>query len=169
MKSGQSRSFLFCDGGMDTRRIVEYVSGVLEPILEQNGIELVNVALLNERGRWILRVTIDREEGVKVDHCSLVSRELSVHLDVDDQIPVRYHLEVSSPGLDRPLKTEMDFQRFSGREVFIKTHRSVSGRKRIRGTLEGIDEGIVRVLLEDGNTLEISLEDISSAQLDYRF
>ncbi len=142
---------------------------VLEPVAEQNGLELVEVNFLHEGGRWILRVTIDCEEGVTVSHCTLISRELGVHLDVEDLIPVRYHLEVSSPGLDRPLKDEKDFVRFSGKEVYIRTHRSVSGRKKIRGTLKGIEGGVVRVLLEDGNTLEVPLEDISSARLDFRF
>ncbi|UCF32173.1 MAG: ribosome maturation factor RimP [bacterium] len=147
--------------------MVEHVTRTLDPILDQEGIELVDVTFLNEGGRWILRVTIDHDQGVTLDRCSLVSRELSVHLDVEDLIPVRYHLEVSSPGLDRPLKNEVDFERFSGREVLIKTHRSVSGRKKIRGTLQGIVDGIVRVLLDEGNTLEIPIEDISSARLDY--
>lgn len=154
---------------MDTRRITGEVVKVLEPIVDQSGLEIVEVTLKNEGGRWILRVTIDCETGVTVDHCTMVSRELSVHLDVADLIPVRYHLEVSSPGLDRPLVSERDFERFAGRPVVVRTHRSISGRKRIRGTLEGIDDGVVRVRLEDGNALDVPLEDMSSARLDYKF
>jgi ribosome maturation factor RimP len=152
---------------MDIKEIVIQIARVLEPIVGQHGLEVVEVTLKSEGGRWILRVTIDCETGVKVEHCTMVSRELSVHLDVGDLIPVRYHLEVSSPGLDRPLKNERDFERFTGRSVMIKTHRSVSGLKKIRGTLEGIDEGVVKVRLENGNLLDVSMEDMSSARLDY--
>jgi ribosome maturation factor RimP len=154
---------------MDTRRIVERIHEILIPVLDQLGLELVEITLRVEGGRWILRVTIDREEGVQVHHCTAVSREISVHLDVDDLIPVKYYLEVSSPGLDRPLKDENDFERFTGRLVKIKTTRSIAGRKKINGTIEGIEDGVVRVLLEDDLRLEVPVEDISSARLDYKF
>ena len=154
---------------MDTRRVVERIHEILIPVMDQLGLELVEVTLRVEGGRWILRVTIDREEGVQVQHCTAVSRELSVHLDVEDLIPVKYFLEVSSPGLDRPLKDENDFERFAGRLVKIKTNRSVSGRRKISGTIEGIEDGVVSVLLEEGISLKVPMEDISSARLDYKF
>jgi ribosome maturation factor RimP len=154
---------------MDTRHIVSRVSEVLDPILQESGLELVDVTLRTEGGHWILRVTIDFEGGITVDHCTFVSRELGVHLDVEDLIPVKYYLEVSSPGLDRPLREERDFERFSGRRVLIRTHRSVAGRRKLGGTLEGIAEGTVSVLLDDGTRLEVPVEDISSARLDYEF
>ena len=154
---------------MDTRRIVERIREILIPILDQLGLELVEIILRVEGGRWILRVTIDCEGGIQVHHCTKVSRELNVHLDVEDLIPVKYYLEVSSPGLDRLLKDESDFERFTGRLVKIKTNRSVAGRKKISGTIEGIEDGVVRVLLEDDILLEVPVEDISSARLDYKF
>jgi ribosome maturation factor RimP len=154
---------------MDTRRIVSRIREVLDPILHQSDLELVDVTLRTEGGRWILRITIDCEGGVTVHHCTFVSRELGVHMDVEDLIPVKYYLEVSSPGLDRPLKEEKDFERFSGRRVLIRTHRSVEGRRKIGGTLAGIADGIVTVDLEDGTRLEVPVEDISSAKLDYEF
>jgi len=154
---------------MDTRRVIERIHEILEPVLDQQGLELVEATLRVEGGRWILRVTIDREDGVQVHHCTAVSRELSVHLDVEDLIPVKYFLEVSSPGLDRPLKDEGDFERFTGRLVKIKTNRSVSGRRKISGTIEGIEDGVVRILLDDDIRLEVPMEDISSARLDYKF
>ncbi len=154
---------------MDTRRVIDRITKILDPILEEMDLELVEVILRVEGGRWILRITIDCETGVKVHHCTKVSKELSVHLDVEDFIPVKYYLEVSSPGLSRPLKDEKDFERFSGRLVAIKTHRSVGGRKKIRGTLEGIENGIVKVMLEEGVRLEVPVEDISTARLDYKF
>lgn len=154
---------------MDTRRIVERVSEILGPVLDQLGLELVEITFRVEGGRWILRVTIDCEGGVQVQHCTAVSRELGVHLDVEDLIPVKYYLEVSSPGLDRPLKDEDDFRRFTGRLVKIKVSRSIGGRKKINGTIEGIENGVVSVLLEDGLRLEVPVEDITSARLDYKF
>ena len=154
---------------MDTRRVIDRITKILDPIVEQLDLELVEVILRVEGGRWILRITIDCETGVKVHHCTKVSKELSVHLDVEDFIPVKYYLEVSSPGLNRPLKDEKDFERFAGRLIAIKTHRSVGGRKKIRGTLEGIESGIVKVMLEEGVRLEVPVEDISTARLDYKF
>jgi ribosome maturation factor RimP len=154
---------------MDIQRVIERISEILVPVLEQFGLELVEITLRVEGGRWILRVTIDREEGVQVHHCTAVSRELSVHLDVEDLIPVKYYLEVSSPGLDRPLKDEKDFKRFAGRLVKIKTSRSIAGRKKISGTIEGIEDGVVSVILEGDIRLEVPVEDISSARLDFKF
>ncbi len=143
---------------MNTQRIIDRIHEVLTPVLDQQGLELVEITLRVEGGRWILRVTIDREEGVQLHHCTAVSRELSLHLDVEDLIPVKYFLEVSSPGLDRPLKNERDFERFAGRLVKIKTNRSVSGRKKISGTIEGIEDGVVRILLEDDIRLEVPVD-----------
>jgi ribosome maturation factor RimP len=154
---------------MDTQRILERIREILIPVLDQVGLELVEITLRVEGGRWILRVTIDHEDGVQVHHCTKVSRELSVHLDVEDLIPVKHYLEVSSPGLDRPLKDEGDFERFTGRLVKIKTNRSIAGRKKISGTIDGIENGVVRILLEDDIRLEVPVEDISSARLDYKF
>ena len=154
---------------MDIQSIVERIQEILTPVLEQRGLELVEVILRVEGGHWILRVTIDREEGVQVHHCTAVSRELNVHMDVEDLIPVKYFLEVSSPGLDRPLKNESDYDRFKGRLVKIKTNHPVAGRRKISGTIEGIENGVLSVLLEDDIRLEVPVEDISSARLDYKF
>lgn len=137
--------------------------------MRQSDLELVDVTLRTEGGRWILRVTIDCEGGVTVDHCTFVSRELGVHLDVEDLIPVKYYLEVSSPGLDRPLKEEKDFVRFCGRRVLIRTHRSVAGLRKIGGTLRGFSDGIVEVDLGDGTRVDVPIEDISSAKLEFEF
>jgi ribosome maturation factor RimP len=154
---------------MDTRHIIERIHEILAPVLDQRGLELVDVTLRVEGSHWILRVTIDREEGVQVHHCTAVSRELNVHMDVEDLIPVKYFLEVSSPGLDRPLKNESDYDRFKGRLVKIKTNHPVAGRKKISGIIEGIENGVLSVLLEDDIRLEVPMEDILSARLDYKF
>ena len=154
---------------MDNRAITERIREILRPILDRNGLELVDVTLRSEMGRWILRITIDHEGGVTVDHCAAVSRDLAVHLDVEDLVPVKYYLEVSSPGLDRPLKEERDFERFAGRQVLIRTHRSVEGRRKITGKLEGIEDGVVSVALLDGAKIRVPVEDISSARLDFEF
>ena len=152
---------------MDTHGIVDYITRIVEPITGRLGLELVDVAFRSEDGRWVLRVTIDHEDGVKVAHCTAVSKELGVHLEVEDPIPVRYHLEVSSPGLDRPLKNEGDFERFAGRQILIRTHRSVAGRRKIRGILEGVENGVAQVRMADGTLVEVPMEDISFARLAY--
>ena len=153
----------------DANRVIGQIREILDPILIERELELVEITFRMEGGRWILRITIDHDDGIKVEHCTRVSRELSVHLDVEDFIEVKYYLEVSSPGLDRPLKDEKDFEKYAGRLVFIKTHRLVEGRKKIRGALEGIEDGIVTVLLEDETRIEVPMEDISSARLDFKF
>ncbi|GBE15917.1 MAG TPA: ribosome maturation factor RimP [Proteobacteria bacterium] len=152
---------------MDTRGIVDYITRIVEPITGRLGLELVEVTFRNEDGRWILRVTIDHENGVKVRHCTVVSRELGVHLEVEDPISVQYNLEVSSPGLNRPLKNERDFERFTGRQVSIKTHRPVAGRRKLQGILEGVEDGVARVRMADGTPVEVPLEDMSSARLTF--
>jgi len=151
---------------MDNRGAVDYITRIVGPITGRLGLELVEVTFRNENGRWILRVTIDHEGGVKVSHCTAVNRELGVHLEVDDPISVRYHLEVSSPGLDRPLKNEGDFKRFAGRQVFIRTHRPVEGLRKIRGVLDGVEDGVAQVRMADGTLVKVPMEEMSSARLD---
>jgi ribosome maturation factor RimP len=154
---------------MDANRVIGQIREILDPILKEYDLELVEVTFRMEDGRWVLRITIDHEDGIKVHHCTRVSRELSVHMDVEDFIEVKYYLEVSSPGLDRPLKDEKDYEKYAGKLVAIKAHRSIAGRKKIRGTLEGIEDGIVTVLLEEGDRLEVPFEEIISARLDFKF
>jgi ribosome maturation factor RimP len=105
------------------------VQELLSPIMERNGFELVDVELVKERKETFLRVYIDKEGGVLIDDCQTVSEALSERLDEDDFIKDQYFLEVSSPGLDRPLKTPRDFEKNHGKEVEVKLYEPLQNRK----------------------------------------
>ncbi len=137
-----------------------------QPVVDGLGMELVDVAFVTEHGRRILRVTIDKPGGVTVDDCGDVSRELGTILDVEDPIPQRYTLEVSSPGLDRPLLSEKDFIRFAGKKARIKTREAMEGRKNFKATIEAVEGGRVRVTDFDGKVFEIPLSNIDRARLE---
>lgn len=162
------------------------LTAIIEPVCLAHGLELVDVQLSREPGGAVLRVLIDRERpelasegavqpgsGVSLADCQAVSRDLSVALDVNEHVApkIRYRLEVSSPGLDRPLTKAKDFARFAGHEVRIQTrlpYPPESNRRRFSGVLKGIEGETVRV--EDGPAVfEIPLSAIAKASLVYRF
>ncbi|HET7827079.1 MAG TPA: ribosome maturation factor RimP [Anaeromyxobacter sp.] len=159
--------------GIAQESVVERARGVLGPILARDGYELVDVEWVRGGGRWTLRVFIDRPGGVNVDDCQLVSRTIDPVLDVEDFIEPAYDLEVSSPGLDRPLRTPEHFERYKGQRVHVKAYGPVPGtaegsapRKNWTGALEGFADGAVRVLV-DGVLHRIPIDQIAKAHLDY--
>ncbi len=119
------------------------------PLIEKNHFELVDVEYVKEGSNWYLRVYIDKEGGINVDDCELISRALSDLLDEHDFIDEAYVLEVSSPGLGRPLKKDKDFQRSIGEEVEIKLYKPKDGSKDYRGILKSYDRNSI-VIEEDG-------------------
>ncbi len=139
------------------------LEALLEPAVSRLGYELVGVEYHGGR-RALLRVYIDREGGVSVEDCQRVSRQVSGLLDVEDPIPGPYTLEVSSPGLDRPLFREADFRRFAGRVVRIRTDVPLEGRRNFRGVLRGLRGGEVLVEV-DGIELALPVERIEQARL----
>ncbi len=145
------------------------VSALAGPVVEGLGLELVDVAFATEHGRRILRVTIDKPGGVTVDDCGAVSREIGTILDVEDPIPQRYTLEVSSPGLDRPLLSEKDFIRFVGRKARIKTKEAVEGRKNFKATIDSVEAGQVMVTDQDGRIFTLAISNIDRARLEVEF
>ncbi len=151
---------------MDKQTIIKKAEVIFQPVLESEGFSLVDIEYKQERGRWVLRVYIDKEGGVTVEDCAQVSRELGQLLDVEDIVPTSYSLEVSSPGLDRPLKKEEDFVKYSGRKVRIKTADYVSGRRNFKGELLGLVDGKVKVKVEGGEIFEIPLSSIVKANLE---
>jgi len=151
---------------MDRRAIVQKAEAILEPLLEAEGLSLVNIEYTWERGGWVFRVLIDKTQGVTLDDCARASREFGQLLDVEDIIPASYRLEVSSPGLDRPLKKEADFIKYTGRRVRIKTREPVSGRRNFKGDLLGCAEGKVTVKVEGGEVFAIPLSSILKANLE---
>jgi ribosome maturation factor RimP len=136
-----------------------------EPVADDLGLEIVDVVYTNVQGRWILRIFIDKPGGVMIDDCSSLSRELGTILDVEEIIPRRYSLEVSSPGLDRVLNNEKDFIRFAGKEVQIRTKEALEGRKNFKATLAGVEDGSVVLTDAEGGRWVIALGNIERANL----
>ncbi len=134
------------------------------PVVESMGFELVGVEFHGTEHHGLLRIYIDHENGIVVDDCAKVSRQISALLDVEDPISQGYDLEVSSPGINRPLFKQDDYQRFSGLRAKIKLGVALDGRKNFSGTLQGIEED--QVLIEvDNETFELPFHDIAKANL----
>ncbi len=158
---------------MSTERIISEIEQFALPVVEELGLELVEIEFRRESGGWILRLFIDREGGVNVDDCASVSRDVSAYLEVEEIINHAYKLEVSSPGLERPLKKDEDFIRFTGRKARIKLKDPVDGQRVFIGQLEAVLESggedkksLKNILLTvDGQQMEIDLESIARARL----
>lgn len=167
----QSSSEQQIKGGVDLGR----VRAALGPVLSAHDVALVDLEWTTDRAGWTLRVTIERpgsledSGGVTVEDCTEVSRDASAVLDVEDLIPQRYHLEVSSPGLDRPLRAWADFERFAGRVVRVKLSRPApDGQRVLRGPLESCagEQGEPRVaVVVDGKRIEVPFADVAEANL----
>jgi ribosome maturation factor RimP len=153
--------------GVDLAKIREAIA----PVLSAHGISLVDLEWSTDRSGWVLRVTIEREGstdqggGVTLEDCADVSRDVSSVLDVEDLIAAHYNLEVSSPGLDRPLRTEAEFARFSGALARVKLSRPApDGQRLLRGTLAEAPAGQVAVVV-DGKRIEVPFADVAEANL----
>lgn len=142
---------------------------LLNPIMERNGFELVDVEYVKEGGTWYLRAYIDKPGGINVDDCEVVSRRLSDILDEKDYIEEAYILEVSSPGLGRPLKKEKDFKRSLGEEVDVRTYRMIEKQKEFTGLLKDYDDATVTIEMEDGTLKTFEKSDIALIRLAFDF
>ena len=142
---------------------------LLEPILEANHFELVDVEYVKEGGSWYLRAYIDKPGGITVDDCEIVNRALGDLLDEHDFIEESYILEVSSPGLGRPLKKERDFARSLGEEVEIRTYRMVNKQKEFRGILKVYDKDTVTIETEEEEEQIFERENIALIRLAFDF
>ncbi len=142
----------------------ERLNRLLRPAVEALGYELVGVEYRRGRKRALLRVYIDKSEGITLDDCERVSHQVSGVLDVEDPIVEQYDLEVSSPGLDRPLFEPEHFERFAGHRVRVRMSPPVDGRRKFTGVLLGFEDGEVRVD-EDGIERRVPLESVSAARL----
>lgn len=154
--------------------ICDQVRTLVQPIIASMHLELVDVEFKRTGREAALRLFIDREGGVTLDDCAALSRELSTLLDVEDIIPCEYSLEVSSPGLDRPLKSVADYERFCGRLIKVRTYEPYEDdagnrRKTFLGRLEGLRDGSVVMSLAEGPTASIPLERIAKAHLEFEF
>lgn len=157
--------------------IQKTLEDLVQPILDAFGLELVELEFKPEGRSMALRVFIDKPGGVTLDDCVDVSREFSAVLEVEDPIRSAYRLEVSSPGLERPLKKPADFEKFAGKPVKIKTHEALDPdergrtRKTFTGILLGIAGDLVRVEQTDkkGGVVEIPYNEIAKANLEIEF
>ncbi len=154
--------------------LISRVTEIAAPLAASHGLELVDLEYKREGPAMVLRISIDREGGVTLDDCANVSRELSEILDVEDVIQGHYTLEVSSPGLNRPLKKDADYERYRGRLIKVRTFELLpddegNPRKTFVGELLGLDGGLVRLKLTEGQTAGIPLGKVAKANLEFEF
>ncbi len=155
---------------MPTEKPIEaQIGDIISPSIRAMGFELVRVKL-SSGGRSVLQIMAERQDGVGItlDDCATISRTVSALLDVADPIPEGYSLEVSSPGLDRPLTRLEDFRRFAGSKVKVALSDPLEGRKKFKGMLEGVKENIIYLVIEEETasaTVAIPFADIASARL----
>ena len=147
----------------------ERTEQLVMPSVDENNFELVDIEYVKEAGNWFLRVYIDKQGGITIDDCELVSRALSEQLDKDDFIEDSYILEVSSPGLGRPLKKEKDFERSIGKEVEVRLFQAINKQKEYIGILTSYDKDTVTVELEEENPLTIQRKNIALIRLAFDF
>jgi len=150
---------------------VDVVRAVAERVTSAHGYELVDVEMARAKGGHLVRLYVDKPGGIGLDELKSVSEEVSAILDVEDPIDSSYTLEVSSPGLDRPLKSEADYRRFAGRLVKLSSYELVDGRRHWSGRLEAVEAGVVSVRLEKegGAHARIPLAKIAHGRLEVEF
>lgn len=149
---------------MTKKRIEETVAELVLPITERLAYELVDVEFLKEGANWYLRVYIDKPGGITLDDCQAVSEELSDKLDEADPITQSYILEVSSPGLERPLKKESDFVRYKGERVEVKLFQPINGAKVFEGELLGLADGIISIKQDNGQVHQFEKTEAASVR-----
>jgi len=147
------------------REVVDRVRAIIDPIVLNEGMELVEIEYRRESSGWVLRLILDKEGGVTLDDCTRVSREAGRSLDVEDVIQTPYTLEVSSPGLTRPLKTEKDFMKYRGRLIKLKTVDPIQDRRQFKGRLLAVSENGVEIEV-DGGIFHILLSNVAKANLE---
>jgi len=151
-----------------TQSIANQVQSLVEPILEGMGYELVDVEYVSSFGRWILRLFVDKEGGVTIGDCARISEELGDLLDVKEFIRHEYNLEVSSPGLDRPLRKEKDLPRAVGKKVKVRLAAPLNGRRNFTGVLVRYEGGLLHLEV-DGQEVTLPWPDVEKANLIFEF
>ena len=149
-------------------KVTETVEKLAQPIVEDLGLEIYDIEYVKEGKNWFLRVYIDKESGVDIEECGIVSERLSKKLDEVDPIPHNYYLEVSSPGAERPLKKPADYERAIGKKVLLRTYEPIEGQKEFHGELTGFDgeHVIVEIMVKTRKkTVTIPYEKIAKARL----
>ncbi|MFZ3576642.1 ribosome maturation factor RimP [Virgibacillus sp. DJP39] len=148
-------------------QVIKNTENLLQPILEEKNLELVDVEYVKEGKNWFLRVYLDKEGGIDIAECGEVSEQLSEKLDETDPITDAYFLEVSSPGVERPLKTEADFEKNVSKNVFVKLYEPIDGEKEYEGILTGFSESTASIeykVKTRKKTVEIPFNKIAKAR-----
>lgn len=149
------------------KNAAEQIAELIAPTVEALGLELWGIELQQQGKYSLLRIYIEnREDGVSIEDCEKVSRQVSALLDVEDPISGEYTLEVSSPGMDRPLFTAEQFGLYVGETVNIRLRTAMQGRRKFKGVIERVNEGVVDLLV-DGESVAIQLTDLDKANIDY--
>lgn len=151
------------------RGIIRQFEALAAPIVEEEGLELWAADLRQESGRWILRLMLEREGGASLDDLTRVHRQLSDLLDVHDIVPWRYTLEVSSPGVNRPLLRPDHYRRYLGKRVRIQTKDAQGGRRMFLGILEQVENDRVCICDSDVGEVWIPLDNVRKAATEYEF
>ncbi|WP_033829190.1 ribosome maturation factor RimP [Bacillus andreraoultii] len=149
-------------------KVIETVEQIALPIVTELGLEIVDIEYVKEGKNWFLRLFIDKDSGVDIEECGIVSERLSEKLDEIDPIPHNYYLEVSSPGAERPLKKQVDYEKAIGKHVYIKTYEPIDGEKVFEGTLKNFDGEIATIEVRVKTRLkaiEIPYKKIAQARL----
>jgi ribosome maturation factor RimP len=149
--------------------IIRHVTALVSPLVEEEGIELWGVDFRSEAGRWVLRLTLDRVGGISLDELTRVHRQLGDLLDAHDPVPWRYTLEISSPGINRPLLRPSHYQRYLGKRVRIQTRQVQHGRRVFVGTLDEVGETQVGLIDGDVGKVWIAWDDILKATTEHEF
>lgn len=148
-------------------KINDIVWALAEPVVKSHGCELWDIEYVKEAGNWFLRVFIDREDGISIEHCEAVSRELDPILDEKDLIPGSYTFEVSSAGAERALKRPSDYEKFLGHLIEVKLYKSREGHKEYIGILNGYYDGDVEIDVS-GNMIKFEKSEVANVRLRIR-
>ena len=141
------------------------LTALFEPVVESMGYELVGIEYHSSEHHGVLRIYIDHDDGITVDDCAKVSRQISAVIDVEDPIAMAFDLEVSSPGINRPLFKFSDYQKYTGSMVKIKLAVALQGRKNFNGVIQGVDESQQVIIDVDNEIFELPFQDIAKANL----
>jgi ribosome maturation factor RimP len=145
------------------------IGKIIERVAAREGLELVHWEAVGPTGNFVLRIYIDKPGGVSHGDCELVSNQVGTLLDVEDLIPHRYVLEVSSPGIERGLYKRADYERFTGSRIKLRTSEPINGQRNFRGRLIGLVDDNVRLDADDRGEIEIPYEQIVKANIEYEF
>lgn len=157
------------EDSMADKKIQKIAWELAEPIVTEKGFELVDVEYVKEGAGWYLRVYIDKPGGITIDDCQAVSEQLSDRLDRYDPIKQSYFLEVSSPGLERPLKTERDFERYKGEDVEVRTFEPINGSRVFEGKLAGLRNDDIVIMQENGEEMVFNRKKVALVKRTIKF